>query len=305
MTLGWAVARVLGIERGFPAVQLMAYTPYVAAASVLPLAVALSTRRWLAGGLALVATITLAVCVLPRGYADRSAGPARPGGPTIRVMSANLQFGAVDPERLRRVVEERRVDLLALQEYTPEAERSVGAALVNALPYRVSYPEDGAGGSALYSRFPLRNAGVRQFDWGFTQARGRLEVPGAAPVEVESTHPRAPWNAEATDAWASDLDDLPRAVRDGPVQLLIGDFNATLDHKRLRALLDSGYRDAADVAGQGLTPSWPYDEKWWLPGVTIDHILVDRRVGVGRFAVLDLPGSDHRGLVADLTLPPP
>ena len=42
------------------------------------------------------------------------------------------------------------------------------------------------------------------------------------------------------------------------MRLLVGDFNATLDHAALRRLLDTGYRDAASVVGQGMTPTcWP------------------------------------------------
>ena len=73
--------------------------------------------------------------------------------------------------------------------------------------------------------------------------------------------------------------DQPPATVDGPVCVLLGDFNATLDHAPLRRLLGTGYRDAADVRGAGFTPTWPYDGKP-VPGVTLDHVLADRRVGV-------------------------
>jgi endonuclease/exonuclease/phosphatase family metal-dependent hydrolase len=87
------------------------------------------------------------------------------------------------------------------------------------------------------------------------------------------------------------------------VRVLVGDFNATLDHVRLRRLIATGYRDVASVRGRGFTASWPYDEKWWIPGVTIDHVLADRRVGVARYAVHPVPHSDHRAVFAELVLP--
>ncbi len=38
---------------------------------------------------------------------------------------------------------------------------------------------------------------------------------------------------------------------------LVGDFNATLDQAALRDVVARGYRDAADVAGKGLEPTFP------------------------------------------------
>jgi hypothetical protein len=50
---------------------------------------------------------------------------------------------------------------------------------------------------------------------------------------------------------------LPGAGAPGDLQLIAGDFNATLDHRVLRRLLGRGYADAADAAGDGLTWTWP------------------------------------------------
>ena len=72
----------------------------------------------------------------------------------------------------------------------------------------------------------------------------------------------------------------------------------------MRRILDTGYRDAADVVGAGLTPSWPNDERWYVPGVTLDHVLADRRVGVKAVSVHTIEGSDHRAVYAELVLPP-
>jgi endonuclease/exonuclease/phosphatase (EEP) superfamily protein YafD len=88
---------------------------------------------------------------------------------------------------------------------------------------------------------------------------------------------------------------------DGPVRLLLGDFNATLDHSVLRRLLATGYRDAADVRGDGMGTTWPYDKLF--PRIALDHVLADRRVGVRAFAIHAVPRSDHRALYAELVLP--
>lgn len=295
----WAAVRLLGIERG-PLVQLLAFTPYVAAASLIPVALALALRRWWPAGVAAVAAVALIAVVAPRAV----GGAADTGGPTLRVLTANLLAGAGDAETLVRLVRQHEVDVLAVQEFTPEAATRLDAyGLAELLPHRQLNPVVGTSGSGLYSRFPLVGTGVRTNRGGFTQAFGTLTAPGAAPTTVESVHPMAPYALEKLRDWERDLDGQPRATPGGPVRVLAGDFNATLDHAPLRRLLSSGYRDAADAAGAGLTGTWgPYDGDR-IPPVTIDHVLVDRRVGVRDVSVLRLPGSDHRPVYAELALP--
>jgi endonuclease/exonuclease/phosphatase family metal-dependent hydrolase len=84
------------------------------------------------------------------------------------------------------------------------------------------------------------------------------------------------------------------------VGLLIGDFNATLDHAAVRRLLDTGYVDAADAVGNGLTPTW---QASLVPPVSIDHVLVEEGIGVRAVRVHDIARSDHRAVVADLVVP--
>jgi endonuclease/exonuclease/phosphatase (EEP) superfamily protein YafD len=81
-----------------------------------------------------------------------------------------------------------------------------------------------------------------------------------------------------------------------------GDFNATLDNRELRRLLDRGCADAAERAGAGLRATCSPRPRRALP-IVIDHVLVDRRVRVRHVTVEDIPGSDHRAVIAELTLP--
>jgi endonuclease/exonuclease/phosphatase (EEP) superfamily protein YafD len=84
----------------------------------------------------------------------------------------------------------------------------------------------------------------------------------------------------------------------------MGDLNATLDHHELRRLISTGYEDAAGEAGSGLHPTWPRGGRRLLPlSVTIDHVLADARCGVGTVRAFDVPGTDHRALLAELILP--
>jgi endonuclease/exonuclease/phosphatase (EEP) superfamily protein YafD len=296
----WATVRLFGLESGFPFIQLISFTPYVAGFALLVPPLALVLRRWPAAAVAGLVAIVLAAGVLPRAFAD--GGPV-PAGPALRVLSANMMVGAADPAGIVALVRDNRVDLLALQEYTPEAEKALAAAGLPALlPNRSSHPLEGVGGSAVYSRLPLHDDGVRLNPYEFGQAQATVTVPGSAPFVVESVHATAPSSSQVTDGWARSLANEPPATPNGRVRVLLGDFNTTLDHVALRRLLDTGYRDAADVTGDGLTMTWPYDKLF--PRVALDHVLADRRVGVRQVAVRPIPGSDHRAVFAELVLPP-
>lgn len=112
----WAVLRVLGVEPVWQWVPLVAFTPYVAALALVPLAVAALSRRWAATAVAGVACLALAWCVLPRAL----PGPDPARGRTLRVLAANVMVGRADPAALMALVRRVRPDALALQELTPE-----------------------------------------------------------------------------------------------------------------------------------------------------------------------------------------
>jgi endonuclease/exonuclease/phosphatase (EEP) superfamily protein YafD len=128
-----------------------------------------------------------------------------------------------------------------------------------------------------------------------------VAVEGAPPVEVAAVHPPPPIR-RTMRFWRDDLRAMPPATPEGSLRILAGDFNATLDHAELRRLLDTGYADAADEVGAGLKGTWPRGRRF-PPPVAIDHVLADTRIGVRRFEVHAITGTDHRAVLADLVLP--
>ncbi|MFG2060180.1 endonuclease/exonuclease/phosphatase family protein [Micromonospora sp. NPDC048871] len=300
--LGWVLARLLGLDRG-PLVQLLAFTPYAALGSLVPLLLALALRRRWPAVVAALTTVALVAVVVPRALPSPQP---QVNGPTVRLLTANLLAGAADPATVVELVRTERVDVLVVQEFTPSAQVELDRlGLDRLLPYRHLNPVVGTPGSGLYARHPIRDAGLRTLrgGWGFTQAYATVAVPGAQEVRVESAHPSAPYALDQTGFWRDDLAAQPAATPEGALSILAGDFNATLDHGPLRALLDTGYVDAAAAVGAGLTGTWgPYDGSL-IPPVTIDHVLVDRRIAVHDATVRPLPGSDHRMVLAELRLP--
>src|SRR5690349_19262983 len=268
--VGWALLRVVGVELPYPLVAVIAFTPYAALTSPLPVLLALILRRKGVAILAAVAALCLGAAMVPRAV----AGP-RPEaeGPKLVVMTSNLWLGRANVPAVLRIAREHDVDVLSVQELRPKL---LPRFETDQLPHRILLPDNGAAGAGLLSRYPLASAG------GELQPEAVFELEGAPPVRIKAVHPRPPVTREAA----------PDERRD--VQLLAGDFNATLDHAEFRSLLDRGWTDAADAAGEGWTPTWPAGTKSdrALP-LTIDHILVDRRVRVEQVTVVDVPRSDH------------
>ena len=297
----WAAIRLLGLDAAAPVVGLMAFTPYVALTAGIPLALTLVLRNWIAAGVAAVVAIALATAVLPRAFGGPTEAEGA-AGQSLRVMTANMKLGDAKPEPLVELVRELDVDVLAVEELTAGLARRLDAeGLDQLLPHRELAPDAGSKGTGLYSRYPLGPATVHRPAGAFPLVTARVEVPGAPPLVTSAVHTTPP--TVSSSAWSADLGDLPAAAR-GPLRVLAGDFNATLDHDEFRELLDRGYADAGSTLGEGLEPTWPADRRF-PPLITIDHALADERIGIRDYAVEDLPGSDHRAVFAELELPAP
>jgi endonuclease/exonuclease/phosphatase (EEP) superfamily protein YafD len=300
----WAAFRLLGLERGYPLVAVVAVTPHVAATAVLVLAIALHARRWPESIAAGIAVVLLAVAVLPRAVPRQPTGPIV-GGVELDVLTVNLGLGGADATAVAELVRAEGVDLFSTQELTHAAARRLReAGLDRLLPRQHLDPTpEGSSGAGLYTRHPMRP--LPSVPGGISRMlHARVEVNGAGPVEVVAVHPFPPTERNASQ-WRAGLEALPRADAGagGTMRVLAGDFNATFDHAEFRDLVASGYVDAAAARGLGLEPTWPVG-RVWAPPVTIDHVLVDDRVHVAGVEVIEVPGTDHRAVLAELVLPP-
>lgn len=294
----WAVVRVFGLDSGFPLVPLMAFTPYVAVAAFLVAGIALALRNWAAAGVACLVTLLLAAAVLPRAIGADTVDPA--GRETLSVLSSNIYVGHADPMALVDLVDSNDVDLLSVQELTPKFARELRReGLRRRLPYAIEETRPRSSGAGLYSRLPMRKLPGSEFF--FRMPRAVLTLPDGRRLRVVGVHPYPPGRGN-DDLWREGLESLP-AAGTGLPWVLIGDFNATLDVSLLRETINRGYRDAGDVAGEGLEPTWPNVGHTLPPFITIDHVLADERLGIVDYGVEDLPGSDHRSIHAELAMP--
>ncbi|MYS69716.1 endonuclease/exonuclease/phosphatase family protein [Streptomyces sp. SID5926] len=278
-----------------PVPQLLAFLPWLLVPTGAGLLLMLLARWWTGAvwGVALLGL--LAWFIEPYG---KSVEPTGPPVAEVRVLTSNVEFGQ-GTDALIAAVRREKPDLVFVQ----ECERTCDAALRRDLaaghPHRRAVQGDGSKGSVILSAFPLRAAPAVPGTMGMPAAVA--DVRGH-PVRLLLAHPMPPL-ADRVDLWREELDALRDAAAGdrGTPTVLAGDFNASQDHAAFRRILDTGLRDAARLAGQDRTPSWP---AWTLPvfGAQIDHVLVSGDFAARDARFLDLAGTDHRALVVDLTL---
>jgi endonuclease/exonuclease/phosphatase (EEP) superfamily protein YafD len=299
--VAWTLIRLLGLDRGWPLVPLVAFTPLVAALAVLGALAAVVFGRRLFALLVGACTAVLIVGMAPRVIPNRA--PADAPGVRLRVLAANVAGNAAAASDVVALARRLRVDVLSVVELPPSVALAYDAAGIGELlPQRSLRTLPGFAGTGLYARVPLQSAPGPQ-DTRFGISSAAATAPGAAPVALLAVHVPAPTGPDDARQWRHDIRALPATGPTGQLRVLAGDFNATLDHGELRRLLGRGYRDAAEQAGSGLRATWPTNRSLLPAVVTIDHVLADRRVRVASARTVTIPGSDHRGLLAELVLP--
>lgn len=305
------LARALALSGGLW-VRLTAFTPhavvlYLAAAVVLLL-------TWLRGHggiavrvLAVVSVVGLGLHVYWASGPFVGAGAAEAAGHgRVHVMTANLRFGGADTAQLVGLVVAHHVDVLVLEEVTPQAVAGMeNAGLGQVLPHQAGEPSPRTPrGTMVFSRTRLSH--VHRLSTTFNSYS--LDVALGAPkdtLHLLAVHPHPPTGD--IRGWHTEQTVVRRAAAglSGPA-VIAGDLNATMDHASLRELQGRGYDDAATQARSGWQPTWPSSGIVSPLGidvpslVAIDHVMA-RGLRATRTQTYPVEGTDHRALLATLS----
>jgi endonuclease/exonuclease/phosphatase family metal-dependent hydrolase len=239
------------------------------------------------------AALVLLALLLPRAFSNSQP---EANGHTITIFTANLLRGEAQPAALTKLINEVNPDIVALQEAVPQNLIDLRATGVfDERPYIAGQPEIGTKGYFTASRWPLHvvpNSGLTNDRWP------EMRV-GDTEMIFRNVHPGSPLKPAISPFWQQNLRDIPGASTQ-KLRVVAGDFNATLDHRDFRAVLDRGYRDAGDQNGNGFAWTWVVSR---LGRLVIDHVLVPPGVAVESYRVMELPGSDHNAVAVRLRLP--
>ena len=227
-------------------------------------------------------------------------------GSHLRLFSGNLKNGGADPEAFMDLLEACRPDVVVVQELAP----SQADALGRVFPYGVLEPAaDHLGlGIALrhpaqFDRVPLvyRDARVARLDAKHWPALTH-------PLEIVNVHIASP-------TWGPGFVQFPRRrvqtrllcdyldrTRDC-VRVVLGDFNASPVwpvYRKIAQRLEDLAVNHARVQSTKPARTWAR----WVGGprlFRIDHCF-GHGVVVDDFSVVEIRGSDHSGLVVDLSV---
>ncbi|CAN5565120.1 hypothetical protein BH24ACT15_BH24ACT15_09550 [soil metagenome] len=177
-------------------VQVLAFYPYLMIVAVL-----LAVIPWLVKrrGAAIVVTTVVLLGLAPllaRVVGTQTYDDAD-GSDLITVATVNTLYGRADAEEIVAIADE--VEVLALQEITTDALRRLSrAGLDTVLPYHEIDLRPGAGGSGIWSRYPLQSEPVPASI--FSSPQVLVQRPGRYAIRVRGVHVVPPV-ASGFSAW--------------------------------------------------------------------------------------------------------
>ncbi|GAB4584098.1 endonuclease/exonuclease/phosphatase family protein [Nocardia sp. IFM 10818] len=278
-----------------PAVLAASFAAYFMVAAGIAIVVLGLARHWVSAALAVAVSAAAIWSQAPMLWPD---GSARPGTDLV-VMQSNLMLGKGSPEAVVRAARESAVEVLTLEELTPELLAKLDAAgLAELLPHRYTAPSGGGQGTGIFSKYPLQD-GVKFEGFWLNNLRASMIHPDRGPVTVFALHPIPPLSNPGV--WERELRRIRELLDEQTGQVVVGgDFNATFEHSAYRDLVRGRYADSAELLGLGAMPTWPTDRSWG-PIIGIDRVLI---AGGHATAVhsMDIAGTDHRAVIARLRL---
>ncbi|HEX4145983.1 MAG TPA: endonuclease/exonuclease/phosphatase family protein [Pirellulales bacterium] len=268
---------------------------------------ALRQRRWLwtLAGLALGACLVLDVEIPWRRLI-----PEPMPRQTLRILTCNCDYGRLNLEKMRKVIEDFDPDVVALQSvksrdfaalFSPQiwyVQNNWRVGLASRYPIR---------SSEMLDRMELAEDGVSLDDF----RRYELEIDGETLhlANVHLASPRVGLWAVITEFWkgAPELNQRTKmrrleaaAIREWmapyPDAIIVGDFNTPLESPTFRDNF-SHYQDAFSAAGWGIGNT--FQPVWWQ-GLRIDHILAGSGWWCRRCWVGPEIGPEHRAVMAEL-----
>lgn len=188
-------------------------------------------------------------------------------------------------------------DLVSVQEVDAAWAVALCKGLADRYPVRIIEPRSNCYGIALFSRVPLKDAHVLMLaaspaiEATVGTARGDVRI-----FAVHASSPGSPGHFRARNRQYELLAEHIVRMREMPT-VVIGDLNAApWDRDLLHFRACTGLRSNASLGA----PTFPAVAHLAL--IPIDHVLTSARARVVHERTVHVPGSDHRGLVADIAV---
>lgn len=293
---------LVSYDLGIPGQALLQTLRFHIGAALIGLVVLLLvTAAWWRAVLFLVAaavSIGQGGLLIYRQQEARAAVAAQPGKPLLRVLSFNLlQSNMGSGRKIAAFIKESGADLVLLMEAGPV--QPFAADLAGTYPYRTQCTGRGACDMYLLSKTPLENARVSSMSriWD-NRLITASTIVGGERIHIVGAHMTKPYFDDVSEGEAYIMGGAIRAT-EGPL-VLAGDFNSASWSRNIDRLA----RANTLIPGPGYPATWPV--RLGPVGVPIDNMWTRGPLYIASITALDdAMGSNHRGLMAELSLAGP
>lgn len=277
-----------------------AYLPMLFRAFIVPMAwgllalavmCALWRRWWLAQGALLGAAMLLVQ--VPHATATSTV---RTAGPALRLFHMNVLQPNTAFAEVLAVARASDADVISVQEVDPRWATALRRGLAATHPYAILEPRSNCYGIALFSKRPFESAALLEVNGSpFIEAGLVLEGRPVRLLAVHATSPISHGHFRRRNAQLNSLAE--HLAPHDSTTILVGDLNTVpWDAAFGRFCGRTGLRSTTGAFQR----TWPALGP--LAAIPLDHVLVSPEVGCAALHTVHIPGSDHRGLLAELTL---
>lgn len=208
----------------------------------------------------------------------------------VSLLNANVLLNNKEYDRLLRLVDQRRPDVLLMLEPGEDWAKAV-EPLHGRYPHRLSEPLPNTYGLILMSRLPMEGRIEHLLQPGVPSAKVRLHLPGGEQIWLHALHPEPPLPGDDSGERDAELVMVGRMVReDGRAAIVMGDLN-DVGWSRTSRL----FRNVAGMAdprvGRGFYPT--FNANYPLLRWPLDHLFVSPHFQLMEIDLLPDIGSDH------------
>lgn len=204
---------------------------------------------------------------------------------------------------VNKLMRQEKPDIIVLQEVSPAIAQKLKVSQKD-YPYQFVNPKDGAFGSAIYSRIPLRSAARTKFEESFneySQMQFHTLAQGITftMVELHTVPPVGEQNAAQRN---NELRQVTVVMNQQTTaaKMLVGDLN-TAPYSPYLWRFERSSRLVNSMQGRSLEGTWPS----FLPvtlRIPIDHVYVSDTIEVLDRRVEESQGSDHLPVLTKLRI---
>ena len=250
-------------------------------------------RNWLLSAFALVASLHAAVLVYPAFEQT----PLTDKKTNLTVVQANLWPLNATPADAIVALKEADADVISFQESNTAWKESIEKHIKPNYPFVVEESHNNCCyGIALYSKYPIVDFEVVDIE-SVPSVFAEIVLEKRI-INVCSFHALAPVAPNETSERNMQLEILYEKLSQiEGASVVMGDFNiVTWDPTFTKFVESSDHKRL----GCGLQPTFPMDFN--TPMIPIDHILYSDELTPTNCGTIDIPGSDHLGVVASFSI---